>query len=320
MAVVVLINLVSLGALAWMLRSADLGRLQADLAALNWFWVSAAIAAQLSVYGWQALRWMLLLSPVVTFPFWQAVRAIFVGLFASEVLPFRGGEVLRCYLVSRWTGLPFSVSITSVAIERVFDGLLMWSALRFLLDTQKFPRSFTYLIDGLGAVVLVGVVVFAIALFAPEPKGQQIPAGGWRRRFWILRRDLAHIGHSWSLGAAFLQSFPYLLLQAVPIWVLSSGYGFDIPVGAAIALMMLLRLAAAVPQALATLGLFQLVTKEFLENGYGIPSAEAARFSLLLWAVVKLPLLAAGAVALAITGAKIGELTREAEEHARQNS
>jgi len=135
----------------------------------------------------------------------------------------------------------------------------------------------------------------------------------------ILRRDLAHIGHSWSLCSAFLLTIPYLLLQAVPIWVLSSGYGFDLPVGAAIALVMLLRLAAAVPQAPATLGLFQLITKEFLEYGYAIPADQAARFSLLLWAVIKLPLLAAGAVALVVTGSKIGELTRAAEEQAREH-
>jgi hypothetical protein len=70
---------------------------------------------------------------------------------------------------------------------------------------------------------------------------------------------------------------------------------------------MLLRLAAALPQAPATLGVFQLITKQFLEYGYAVPSPQAARYSLLLWAVVKLPLLAGGAIALSITGAKIGD-------------
>ena len=320
MAVVILVNLVSLGALAWTLREADLGSLRTDAAALNWWWVLAAIATQLSVYGWQALRWKMLLAPVVRFPFWQAVRAVFVGLFTSEILPFRGGEVLRSYLVTLWTGLPFSVSLTSVVIERVFDGLLMWFSLRFLLETAQFPRSFAYLGQGLGLAVLAGVIIFAFALFSPEPKGRERPKKGWRRRFWIFRSDLAHIGHSRYLWAAFFLTVPYLLLQAVPVWVLSSGYGFEIPVGAAIGLVMLLRLAAALPQAPATLGLFQLITQQFLEYGYGIPAAQAARYSLLLWAVIKLPLLAAGAIALSITGAKLGELTKAAKAHAKEHS
>lgn len=320
MAIVVLTNLLSLGALVWTLRDADLGRLRVDLAALNWWWVAGAIATQLSAYCFHGLRWKLLLAPVARFPFRQAVRAVFVGLFASELLPFRGGEVLRCYLASRWTGLAFSVSLTSVVIERVFDGALMWAALRFLLDTDRFPASFRYLNDGLGVAVAAGVIVIAVALFAPEPENITIPAGGWRRRFWILRRDLAHIGHSGTLWAAFSMTFPYLLLQAVPIWVLSSGYGFDLPASAAISLMLLLRLAAAVPQAPATLGLFQLVTKDFLQYGYAIPADEAARYSLLLWAAIKLPLIIAGAVALSVTEAKLGELTNAAEDQARSSS
>jgi len=202
-------------------------------------------------------------------------------------------------------------------IERVLDGLLMWAAIRFLLETALFPKGFGYLTNGLGVAVLAGVMVFAVALFSPEPKNREMPAKGWRRRFWIVRRDLAHIGHSRYLAAALVLTVPYLLFQAVPVWVLSSGYGFKIPVGAAIGLVMLLRLAAALPQAPATLGIFQLITKEFLEYGYAIPPAQAARYSLVLWAVVKLPLLAAGAVALSITGAKIGELTKEAKAHAR---
>jgi len=40
----------------------------------------------------------------------------------------------------------------------------------------------------------------------------------------------------------------------------------------------------------------------------------------LLWAVIKLPLLAAGAIALSITGAKLGELTKAAKAHAKEHS
>ncbi len=320
MAIVVLTNLVSLAALAWTLRDADLGRLRADAATLNWWWIAGAAATQLSVYAFQALRWKTLVAPVVRLPFVQSVRAVFVGLFASELLPFRGGELLRSYLMTRWTGLPFSVSVTSVVIERVFDGLLMWIALEFLLNTADVPRSFIYLTEGLGAAVLIGGVVFAVVLFSPEPKKAPAAAKGWRLRMAVLRSDLAHIGHSWSLALAFLFTVPYLLLQAVPVWVLSSGYGFGVHTSASIALMMLLRLAAALPQAPATLGVFQVITKEFLEYSFAIPAAEAARFSLLLWAVVKLPLLAAGAVALSITGARMGELTKAAEDHAREHT
>jgi glycosyltransferase 2 family protein len=315
-ALLVFTNLLSLGCLVWTLRDARLSELQSDFATMNWWWIAAAIAAQLFTYVWQALRWNSILAPVVAVPLRQSVRAIFVGLFASEALPVRAGEVLRCYLVSRWTKLPFSVSVSSVVIERVFDGLLMWAGLQVVLERVRLPRGFGYLNDGLGVFVATGLAVMAIALFGPRPKITELPPRGLARRWAIFRDDLTRIGHSWYLWLALLLTIPYLALQVVPVWVLFRGYDFDLPLRAAVALMLLLRLAAAVPQAPATLGLFQLVTKEFLERGFHIPAAEAARFSLVLWGVIKLPLLGAGAVALGITGAKITELTKAAEQQA----
>ncbi len=314
MFVLVLANLVSLGCLVWTLRDAQLSELGADLAALNWWWVAVAILAQLSVYVCQALRWSLILVPVVHVRFLQAVRAIFVGLFASEALPFRAGEVLRCYMVSRWTGLPFSVSLSSVVIERIFDGALMWIGLQWALHSVRVPRLIAVLNDSLGVFVAGGVTLLALALFVRRPKDDPLPQGGLRRRLRILMDDLARIGHSWYLFFALLQTLPYLFLQVIPVWVLFRGYNFELPFSSAIALMLILRLAAAVPQAPATLGLFQLLTKEFLTRGFGVPDGEAARFSLVLWGAIKLPLLISGAIAVAITGAKVGELTKAAQE------
>ena len=127
--VLILINLASLGCLVWALRDASFADFKDDVATISYPWVALAVATELSVYLSQAVRWRLVLRPVVTLPFWPAVRAIFVGLFASEVLPFRGGEAVRCFLVTRWTQLPFSVSVASVLIERVFDGGWLWFGL-----------------------------------------------------------------------------------------------------------------------------------------------------------------------------------------------
>ena len=69
-----------------------------------------------------------------------------------------------------------------------------------------------------------------------------------------------------------------------------------------------------VPQPPATLGLFQAVTREFLQLGFNVPPDEAARFSLVLWALVKIPILVAGAVAVSVTGTKVSELTKAAQD------
>jgi len=47
---------------------------------------------------------------------------------------------------------------------------------------------------------------------------------------------------------------------------------------------------------------------------------EAGRFSLVLWAIVTLPLLIGGAISLGVTGSKLGDLHRAARTEASEMS
>jgi uncharacterized membrane protein YbhN (UPF0104 family) len=304
-----------------------LGELRDDLATMDWWWVALAVVADIVVYLCYALRWSVLLRPVERVGFWRPVRATFIGLFANEVLPLRAGEVLRCYLLSTWTSLPLSVSLSSALIERIFDGIWLTLCLFLTIRLVPLPRQFRYLVDGgwlLGTIVLGGAILLGIAMFrsdrkpaverpiAPPVRGWR----GWRGQFSVLMKDLGLIGHSRYLYSALLQSLPYLLLQTIPIWATFKGYGFDLGLLEAFALMVILRLGGVVPQAPGNLGLFQFLTKEVLEKVFNVVPDEAARFSLVLWGVVTLPLLIGGFVALWIEEADILDLTRAAEQGA----
>jgi uncharacterized protein (TIRG00374 family) len=316
----VAINAVSVCFLVLSLRDVKLAALGNDLATMNWWWVAVAVVANIASYGWQAWRWSLLLHPVEPVSFWQSVRAIYVGLFTNEVLPFHAGEVVRCYLVSRWTQLPFSVSLSSALIERIFDGI--WLCLCFVLTLRiiPIPHHMHWLVDGgyiLGAFVLAATALLALAMFRRPHTAAALSADltgfSWKRHARVLIDDLSLIGHSRYLYFAFFQSLPYLLLQVIPIYAAFQGYGFDsLELKDAFALMVILRVGSVVPQAPANLGLFQFLTIEILRRIYHVGRGDAEDFSLVLWAIVTLPLLIGGLVALTVTGARIGELRRAA--------
>jgi uncharacterized protein (TIRG00374 family) len=323
----VLTYLLSLGCLVWTLRGANLGELKDDLATMDWWWLGIAVVADISVYCWQAVRWRQVLRPVEQVPFRQAVSAIYVGLFANEVLPFRAGEILRCYLVARWTKLPFSVAISSALIERIFDGIWLCLCLILTVRMVRLPHHMRWLIDSgyvLGILVLSGAALLAMAVFLRQKTRALLSGDGWQRHLRVLIDDLNLIGHSRYLYFAFLQSLPYLLLQVIPIYAAMQAYGFDQSptfdpsISAAFALMVILRLGSVVPQAPGNLGLFQLLTKEALQHMFHVAPAEAARFSLVLWGTVTIPLLVAGSVALMSTGKRLFELRRAAEDHASE--
>ena len=154
--------LVSIASLVWALRDAQLGELRDDLASMNWGWVALAAAFNVGLYFVQAFRWQTLLRPVVRLSYWETLRAIFVGLFANEVLPLRAGEVLRCYMLSRKNEeLPVTVSLSSALIERIFDGIWLTASLFAVLHYLPLPRKLKFLSDGAFGL---GITVAAIAV------------------------------------------------------------------------------------------------------------------------------------------------------------
>ena len=314
------VNLLSLGALYWALHDAHLDDLRDDLASMDWRWVALAVVGDLCVYLMHGSRWRVLLRPVVALGYWETVRAVYVGLFANEIIPLRAGELVRCYMLSRrdedQTPLPLSVSLTSALIERVFDGIWLCILLLVTLRFVPLPKSLHYVTEGayiLGTAVLIVAGALSFMLFRRHQVRTTPPKNSLERQMRILVDDLEIMGHSRSLLASFLQSLPYLLLQTVPIYAAMRGYGFDLPITAALALMVILRLGSIPPQAPGNIGIFQFLTRQTLVNVYHVVPAEASRFSLLLWAIVTLPLLIGGAVALFSAEAGLGEIHEAAQ-------
>jgi uncharacterized membrane protein YbhN (UPF0104 family) len=316
----VIINLIAVVSLIWTFHDAHLSELLDDLKTLDWPWMTLAVTSAVGVFLWQALRWLLILRPVAPIGFWETARALYVGLFANEVLPLRAGELIRCYLIARRPELPLSVSLTSVLIERVFDGIWLCLALALVLAYIPLTGSLRFLVDGayvLAGLVIVLAIILGLAMFRRHKARAIFSGGGWHRQLRILVDDLEAIGHSHFLLQAFLQSLPLLLLQTVPVFASIRGYGFDLSLGTAFALMVIIRTGSAIPQAPGNLGIFQFLAKETLQRVFSVAPDEAARFSLVLWGVVTIPLVISGLFALWVTDVKLGEL-HLAARHAKR--
>src|SRR2546427_6197016 len=141
--------------LIWVFRGFNLKQTLADLESLDWRFVSIAVVFDLSVYLCHGWRWNILLRPIARPSFWRSVQAIYIGLYANEVLPLRTGEVIRCYLLAHWNNLPISLALSSAAIERILDGIFLVIAM--FITTRLVPLP-GYLVDGT-QVLAVGICV-----------------------------------------------------------------------------------------------------------------------------------------------------------------
>jgi uncharacterized protein (TIRG00374 family) len=310
------ITTLTIGILIWSLRDFKLAELITDLKEMNWWWVSLAIIADVAVYVCQAWRWSLILRPVEPASLWRSLKAVYIGLFGNEVIGFNAGELVRCYLMTRWTKLPFSVSLSSAVIERIFDGI--WLSIGVAIALRIVPRphharlllSSEYVLIG---IVLIGATILAAAMFYPHRARTMLAGDSWKRHLRVLVEDLSLIGHSRYLYYALFASVGYLVLQTIPIWASFKGYGFDdLGLRYAFAVAIVLRMSSAVPQAPGNIGIY-IATKFILTKMFNVVERDAENFAVVFWGIVTLRLIIGGLMALFVTGARFGELRRAAK-------
>jgi uncharacterized protein (TIRG00374 family) len=302
---------ISLAALVWVYYGFNWREELPKLLDTDWRWITLAVAADIIVYCCQGWRWNKLLSPLKRLPVGRTIQAIYIGLFANEVLPFRSGEVIRCYLQARWSGIPFSVSVSSAVIERLFDGIWLMLSLAVVTQFMALPRL---LVEGSRVLVVVLIVIAAlmgVAVFWKHHAHAAVRQSRWSEGLWHIVEGVHAMGNSRSFYAAFGISFIYLALQVIPILALMEGYGLELGLGPATVVLVMLRIGSIVPQAPGNVGLFQFLAVQGV-GLFGIDKGTATGFATLLFLVITVPLWVAGFIALIATRMKLADLHRDA--------
>ncbi|MFO0681053.1 MAG: lysylphosphatidylglycerol synthase transmembrane domain-containing protein [Sandaracinus sp.] len=283
-----------------------------------------------SMHVVRAARWRFLIAPAKPdVPFWQGILINWVGFFAIFVLPLRIGELARPAVSKMRLGVPISVGFGTVAVERVFDGLLtslcvVWG-LAFLpqLETEDpIARSLPYYgwlaVTGFGAA-FTGLVLF---LWQQELAKKLV---GWT--FGLFSKSLAervsekvmgiaHGIHSIArpkLALGFLsESLVYWGLNATGMWILARACGLDLSFGHAAALMGILAIGVLLPAGPGMFGNFQLavLTGLRLYLAESIVNGQGAVYVFLLYSTQALLSCIAGIVPLYLMRLSFRDLVR----------
>jgi glycosyltransferase 2 family protein len=315
--IIIVTNLISLICLVWVLNGAGLQHIWGEIRRLEWRWVTLAVIFDALLYLLAAWRWKLLLMPVARVTFAHAAKAVYVGLFANEVRS-PAGELIRCFLLSKFSEIPLSVTLASALIERIFDGVWLMTAFFFCLHMVRVPNV---IVKGgyiLGIAIFVLALILGYAMYAKKQSLDLVFGISWPRWFNTLIEDLHLIGHSRYLYFSFLVSGAYMLSQMLPIYSLIHASVLNVPAKASFVLIVLLRLGSVVPQAPGNLGSLFVISRTLM--AFGLLAPHARRFSLILWAVLTIPLIVIGFVALAIEGINITHLHREATAAAQNKN
>ncbi|HZN96530.1 MAG TPA: lysylphosphatidylglycerol synthase transmembrane domain-containing protein [Gemmatimonadales bacterium] len=278
---------ISVGLLLWALRGVRLADVLQHVAAAKPAPLLAAVVLGTLTFPLRLIRWRLLLrddrgQPYPAGPLWHAVA---LGFMANNVLPLRAGELVRAYSASRLAGIRFATVLSSIAVERIFDGLTVVALLTLALLTPDLPDSIS--IGGVsvahvaqtggvvgGAALLVAILVLAAPLAAERLVRRVLP---WKRLadrivglIEEIRQGLVVLRAPARLLAVVFWSLVLWLGNALAFYV--GFWSFDIPVSYAGALLLqgLLVLGISIPSTPGFFGPFEAVIVAVL-GLYGVP-------------------------------------------------
>jgi uncharacterized membrane protein YbhN (UPF0104 family) len=300
--------------LVWALRGVHLSEVMRHLRNAHLAPLLVAVVIATLTYPIRLVRWRLLLraddgGPLPATPLWHAVA---IGFMANNVLPFRAGELVRLLAASRLAGVRFSAALSSVAVERIFDGLSVVGLFSVALLASDLPPDVA--VGGVSvrhAAQVAGVMGAAALVAAERVVRRLLPAGALAERIVGLIEGLRH-------GLSVLRS-PALLAGTV-VWSLvlwlTNGLAFyvafkafDIPVGflGALLLQGILVFGITVQLTPGFVGQFEAAIVAALAL-YGVPNDLASSYAIAFHATTFVPIILLGAWSLARTPLALSDL------------
>jgi uncharacterized protein (TIRG00374 family) len=258
-------------AFLWLfLRQVDLSQAWTQMSTLP----AWALLASLGLIGlnvfFMTLRWKYLLAGAgYRIDRWKLLSTIAVGRGANNLLPARGGDLLRIESL-RERQVPIFVSAGTLFAERLLDGVVLsaWIVLGALMIGEGGP----VLLTGIALASGTALGVFLVRAAARDP--ERAERFVWRMtKFlpprWHTRaaRAAAHfvegLGAFRGKGRIFLilaTSAGMWLADVLMYYVVGRAYGIEIGVGGFFLLDGIGNLALAVPATAAGIGTFDYLT------------------------------------------------------------
>jgi uncharacterized protein (TIRG00374 family) len=330
----IIVTAVFLVVLFWQL---DLDELASALAGANYLYVIPAVAVYFGSLYFRSQRWSFLLRPFQLISSRRLYPVVAVGYMANNLLPVRLGELVRSYYLAQREQVRATTALATIVVERVFDGM----ALLFLLAVAALFLPVAGLADRVSGAVrlpvaLVAVVVavpFAVALTMIVGAAlypirfratvafftRRLPRGVGTKSDILLERfveGFQGLHRPGRLAEVFLRSLPIWLAEGAMYYLIALGFGLDVyfdtvllMVAAVLMVTAVSNLATSLPSSQGSVGPFEFFAVLTLE-AFGVGTALAAAYALVLHAALLLPVIAVGLIHLGASSISLHQLLR----------
>jgi hypothetical protein len=291
--------LVSVASIGYLMQKVDFGAAFAAMAKINWVFPLVMVAIYLTSFLVRTWRWQLMLSNFPEISFGKFFNSLIIGFAGNNLVPARGGEVIRMLYFSRETKVNKFTSMSSVLTEKILDGLALvmllllsiWLAEGQLADNDWLVNT-TYLVTAIFVGGILALIVLRVV---------GMPLINWARAKGGVFAKIGDISEKIFHATEFLQAdfrSVLVILSSLLVWTIEGVVfalgimAFDLPVDPWIAgflTLTVVNFGLLVPSSPGYVGVFQMLTGMAL-GLFGIADEQAIAVSLVIHACQFIPI------------------------------
>ena len=259
-------------------------------------WVLVACALMVGAMFARAASWVAITRAAL--PRFHVRRrdvtsATMIGVLMSATLPARLGEPARAMVLSRHVGRmreTFPVLIGTLVSQTALNILALVMLGGIIVSTTDLFQASTQKLFLVSTAPLIVLLAVLMAPSVVKVNGQ----GRIARAIQAVRGALQQARKGLTVFrdprkgsfAAGAQLFAWFL-QLLACWALFAALGLDhqVAIGAAAACLFAVNVTAVVPATPSNIGIFQLAIISVLHQGFGVNSADALAYGVILQAV-----------------------------------
>ncbi len=287
--------LVSIALIAILASRLDFDTLWLGLKNAEWGWLLLAGSINIGVIALKALRWKWMMKPSAAAPFTGIFRATMIGLAGNNVLPARGGDWYKIYLLGKWAGVTKAALASITGLDKLFDGVAILILFGLLSFHSRFPEWVRHGTTVVSVVLAVSLLI-AIALLIHHrrlPDDEAIGRGRISRLAKNLGSGMAMLASKNLVASTVAISIAICLTQVGTILCCQLAFGAHLDIWVPALVYVAINLAIIVPSAPSGVGPFEAAAV-LAYTWLGLGKETAFNIALLYHAVQFFPVTAIG--------------------------
>lgn len=286
-------------------------------ARVNYFWIALALGIIVTQSWLRAWRWIVLYDSAQPARAARMFGIMVISQMLNIVIPWRVGEIARLYLAREFAQRNVAQTLTTLAVEKIFDTLMMFALVLLipffmtLPDWLERPRE-GFILTASGLFLLALLILLARSWIVKVLDKLPLPLG---KRFVSAQARLALKGLD-TLG----RWDKVLILQTLSlvIWLLgitvnhlvSLAMNLQVPLISAFLLLAVLQIGGLVPSSPGKVGVFQILCIWTLAL-FAVDKSIGLAYGILLYVTAYGPPVLLGILFLWWSGVNLSKMTKD---------